>query len=349
MDFVELSEQEFAKLDFRCKSFLQSVEMYRRYQDLKKECYLVGVKRKGEIVAAGLMVGRAWKFGKRFYRMPAGPLLDYARQDSVEILKYFTEKVRNFCKQKGGMAVEISPNIVSQSRDRKNNVIPGEDNRELKRELEHLGYKYLGEYEQVKWKYVLELDGREKDELFADFRTDHRQRIRRAMRDGVKLRELGDDELEILKQIVAESGERHGFQEPDLEYFQSMKRVFGDKIKFMVAEVEIDDKTVPLVAAMFVNDGRELVYLYSGSVRQYQKYGGAHLLQWQMIQEAMDTGCERYNFYGVKPVEGNGVYNFKQGFRGHVEELLGTFVLPIGFWGKLYVSRLKPREFGDLH
>ena len=101
---------------------------------------------------------------------------------------------------------------------------------------------------------------------------------------------------------------------------------------------------IPLAAAMFVNDGREMVYLYSGSARKYQKYGGAHLIQWEMIQEALATGCERYNFYGVRPVAGDGVYKFKQGFRGYVEELLGTFALPVGALGKVYVGRIPEKE-----
>ena len=84
-------------------------------------------------------------------------------------------------------------------------------------------------------------------------------------------------------------------------------------------------------------------------MRQLQKYGGAHLIQWQMIQEAIKSGCQKYNFYGVYPVEGNGVYNFKLGFRGRVEELLGTFILPIGLLGKLYAARLHPREYGEIH
>ena len=46
---------------------------------------------------------------------------------------------------------------------------------------------------------------------------------------------------------------------------------------------------------------------------------------------------------------GNGVYSFKQGFRGRVEELLGTFALPIGVLGKFYVARLKSVEYSEVH
>lgn len=356
MEFVELSETEIKSLKFECGNFLQSWEMYQRYQKLGREAYFVGAKKGKKVVAAGLVLARPWRLGKKTFRVPGGWLMDYEADDYAKILKFLTERVRGFCRAKRGITLEIAPNIVAQPRDAHNNVVEGKDHLGVKKELEKLGYKYLGEYEQVKWTFVMDLGGKTAEELFKDFRTDHRQRIRRAERDGVRMRELGTGELGILKEIAAEAGERHGFKDPETEYYCSMKEAFGDKIKFVVAEIpaqKLDEGAkegyVPLAASMFVNDDKEMIYLYSGSVRKLQKYGGAHWIQWQMIQEALKTGCKKYNFYGVKPVEGNGVYNFKLGFRGRVEELLGTFVLPLNFWGKLYTMRLKPREYGEIH
>lgn len=270
-------------------------------------------------------------------------------------MKFITERAKEFCRERKGLALEIAPNIVARPRNAHNEIVEGKDNLAVKAELERLGYKYLGEYEQVKWTFVKELGGETAEEMLMNFRTDHRQRIRRAQREGVRVRELGEDELGVLKEIAAEAGERHGFKDPDAEYYRSMKKYFGEKVKFVVAELpaeKVDGKAgeyVPLAASMFVNDGREMVYLYSGSVRKLQKYGGAHLIQWEMLQEAMASGCTKYNFYGVYPVEGNGVYNFKLGFRGEVEELLGTFILPIGLLGKAYVARLEVHEYGEVH
>lgn len=345
MEFVELTETEVKALRFDCQSFLQTLEMWRRYQKTGREAYFVGVKDNKKIVAAGLMSARKWRFGKKVFRVPGGWLMDYDKTDYAEVLKFLTEKAREFCKNRGGIALEISPNIISQPRDAHNNVVEGANHLEVKAELERLGYKYLGEFEQAKWTFTLDVKEKTPEELFKAFRTDHRQRIRRAERDGVQVRELGVDEIGVLKEIAAEAGERHGFQDPDLEYYRSMKDAFGDKIKFMVAELD----GTPLAAAMFMIDDKEIIYLYSGSVRKYQKYGGAHLMQWRMIQEAIQRGCEKYNFYGVYPVEGNGVYNFKLGFRGQVEELLGTFVLSWGLLGWVYAVRLQSHEYGAIH
>lgn len=375
---MELTEAEFGEVtaqDWACENFLQSVEMYRRYKELNREAYLVGVvlpvshkglkkAEKRRILAAGLVSARPWRMGKKIFQVAGGWLMNYDEEAEIidgkiwareEILGFLTEKMREFCRKRGGIVLEISPNVEARPRDRKNNILPGKDHLAVQAELERMGYKYLGEVGQVKWQYVLELAGETAEGLFRDFRTDHRQRIRRAEREEVRVRELAMDELPILKQIAAEAGERHGFQDPQMAYYRSVKKHFGEKVKFLVAELAAEKEGgkpgeyIPLAAAMFVNDGREMIYLYSGSVRKYQKYGGAHLIQWKMIQEALASGCKRYNFYGVRPVEGDGVYNFKQGFRGHVEELLGTFALPIGLLGKLYLLRQKPREYGEVH
>ena len=353
MIFGELTEKEWRGLDFKCRSFLQSDAMWRRYQGEGREAYLVGVREGRKVLGAGLVTARRWRLGRKIWRVAGGWLLDYDGERRQEILRALTEGVRELAREKGAIAVMISPNVEAQLRDAECQVVAGKDHLAVKGELERLGYKYLGEYEQAKWQYVLELKGQTAEGLFNEFRSGHRWQIRRAEKDGVRVRELAEGELGILKAIAAEAGERHGFLDPELEYYRSMKEYFGEQVKFVVAEIPAaklrqerekaegpevtveDGEMVPLAAAMFVNDGREMVYLYSGSARKYQKYGGAHLIQWEMIQEALATGCERYNFYGVRPVAGDGVYKFKQGFRGHVEELLGTFALPVGALGKL--------------
>lgn len=359
MRFVELSESEVKHLKFACDNFLQSWEMYQRYQKLGRESYFIGVKNDEKILAAGLMVVRRWHFGQKIFRVPGGWLLDYDASNRAEILEFLTREAGKFCRERKGMMLEISPNIVSELRDMYNNVVDGRDHLDIRETLQELGFKYLGEYEQVKWTFVIDLAGQNPEQMFKEFRTTHRQRIHCAERNKVRIRELTIDELPILKKITAEAGERHGFQDPDIDYYRSMKEAFGDKVKFVVAEIPAENlpeedrpagqEYVPLAGAMFVHDNKEMVYLYSGSVRKLQKYGGAYLIQWHMIQEAFKTGCKKYNFYGVKPIEGNGVYMFKMGFRGVVEELLGTFVLPLNFIGKLYCWRLKMHEYGSVH
>ena len=74
-------------------------------------------------------------------------------------------------------------------------------------------------------------------------------------------------------------------------------------------------------------------------------------MQWEVIKKALEEGVSFYNFYGTHPVElpgEKGVYEFKRGFRGEFIEYVGTFAKPLDMAGKLYLSRMKYHEFGEL-
>ena len=91
---------------------------------------------------------------------------------------------------------------------------------------------------------------------------------------------------------------------------------------------------IPLSAAMFMLYGDEIVYLFSGSYAEYMSFYGQYRLQWEIIKYAADNNYRKYNFYGIRDVfnpkgKDYGVYEFKKGFNGYVEELLGSYTLDI--------------------
>ncbi|MDO4979264.1 MAG: peptidoglycan bridge formation glycyltransferase FemA/FemB family protein [Candidatus Saccharibacteria bacterium] len=389
MKLAEISEKEFEKFASGSGgSFLQSVEMYERYVDRKNEVYILGLLDGKTVKAAGIFVCKFKKMGQKIFTCPRGFLMDYAAEDAEEIFTEFTTKVKEFLKQKQGMALTIAPNVVRK--------VEIEDDGKVIREKWELGdkiakmcksqgFKALGEYEFVKWIYALDTSGLNEDNLLASFRKDHRATIKHATsRYAMRLRELGMDELELLDETVHATGERRGFSDPGVKYYQEMAKHFGDKVKFVVAEApktvieafiskdkekiaeacekankilgdnvwrKGDEKIeMQIVAgAMFVMTDDEIVYLYSGSYSQYKKLGGPHLIQYEMIKEAAKRGVKKYNFYGVEPLPDNGVYEFKRGFHGHVEEYVGTFMVPLTVLGKVLVGKQKYEEIRALH
>lgn len=113
------------------------------------------------------------------------------------------------------------------------------------------------------------------------------------------------------------------------------------KIAEVESLIQVHGDYLILSGAMFVLYGDEIVYLFSGSYDEYMKYCGQYRLQWEMIKYAADHNYKRYNFYGIKDVfnkEGKdyGVYEFKKGFNGYVEELLGAYEVGTNFTYKIY-------------
>jgi lipid II:glycine glycyltransferase (peptidoglycan interpeptide bridge formation enzyme) len=123
----------------------------------------------------------------------------------------------------------------------------------------------------------------------------------------------------------------------------SFKQEIDSNLKKITEAEELKKEkgsVMPLSCAMFILFGSEIVYLFSGSYDEYMNFCGQYRLQWEIISYACDQHYERYNFYGIKDLfnpqgKDYGVYEFKKGFSGYVEELLGTFVLPITNYGKL--------------
>lgn len=99
--------------------------------------------------------------------------------------------------------------------------------------------------------------------------------------------------------------------------------------------IDQDGLFVPVAAGLFIWHKRECVYLFSGSDEKYAKFYAPTAIQHHVMNECLERGVNRYNFYGIDGVfddpnsPGHGVLEFKQGFEGYVEEMPGEFVLPV--------------------
>lgn len=92
----------------------------------------------------------------------------------------------------------------------------------------------------------------------------------------------------------------------------------------------IRDDRIVLAGAVFIRYGRELTYLLSSLNYEYNWANGQYAIQWYMLNWALEHGVERYNFYGTggkfsRQPDQHGVYVFKRGFGGVIEEQVGFF------------------------
>lgn len=96
------------------------------------------------------------------------------------------------------------------------------------------------------------------------------------------------------------------------------------------AESYGDEATLPLAGAMFLKNRDEMVYLLSGADTDYSRFNGPYAIQWHAMSMALRDGMKRYNFYGTKGKhtgheEQEGIFRFKRGFGGTLEEQVGFF------------------------
>lgn len=332
--FSEISPDEFEAFvsTMKCNNFLQSKEMFSRYQTNNREAYLLGAFKDDKLVIASIAVKIGVLAKRKILSMPGGPIMDYEAKDCAKTLDFFLSTAKKVLKSHGGSVLQISPNIIYSDK--------------LTKTLESLKFKNLGEYTQAKWICARGFDGiNNEEELLAGFRKTHRQNVRKAInRYNLEVRKLKFDELNILFKEVNNSAKKHEFVAQDQKYYEEMFNAFGDKIKVLAAFYE----GKPICASMFVIYGNEVVYLYSGADQEYAKLCGPYILQWHMLCYCLEHNIPRYNFFGTYPSEENGVYQFKLGFRGVLEELQGTFMAPLDTVGRLYVARKKYQKYGEL-
>lgn len=98
-----------------------------------------------------------------------------------------------------------------------------------------------------------------------------------------------------------------------------------------IAEAKLmPGKEIVTAGAIFINYGAELVYLSSGAYTEYSKFCSTYAIQLYAMKYAIDHKIPMYNFYGTKGSfcdnpDMDGVYEFKKGFSGYLEEQIGFF------------------------
>ena len=98
---------------------------------------------------------------------------------------------------------------------------------------------------------------------------------------------------------------------------------------------------ITLSGSMFMLIEPEVIYLSSGNYEEFMKFNSQYLIQWELIKYGIENGFKKHNFYGI-PENINthpkdyGIYEFKRGFNGYVEELIGEWELPINWKYNLF-------------
>lgn len=260
------------------------------------------------------------KISKLPYHMmyaPRGPVCDFNDKETFVAL---IEAAKEEGKKYNSYELKIDKDVP-------------DDNEEYRAIALSQGFKFKGKtinFEDFQCRCVIRilLDGRNEDEVFAAFHSDHRRKIRIAMKNNVEIKIHGSEMAETFYQIMKETCERDGFELRSAAYFAKILDVFGDKARLYMAYYEGE----PIAGAISVLWGDKVWYFYGASSNSNRKVMPNYLLQWEMIKWAIEEGCKIYDFRGVAGVidENNplfGLYRFKHRFDGTYIEFMGEMDL----------------------
>ncbi len=185
-------------------------------------------------------------------------------------------------------------------------------------------------FEAIQPRYVFRLDveGKTEEELLASFHQKTRYNIRVAVKKGVQVRIEGKEAVPAFADLMLTTGVRDGFVTRQPEYFADMLDNLGEHARLYMAYA--DDK--PIAGTLAIAYGDKVWYLYGASANEARNLMPNYLLQWNMIQWALERGARIYDFRGVSGdlSEDNplyGLYKFKKGFGGEFTEFVGEMDL----------------------
>ncbi len=242
----------------------------------------------GEIIAAASILKRSIpKIGRCIAYAPRGPVLDTR---DAELVRDFTAFLRETAVQHKAILLKIDPPVPIEDTHSETN-------------LRSAGFRpVISEgFGGTQPKCVMQLDlDKTPEELLATFKPKWRYNIRLAEKKGVTVR-LGCDRSDLSEfyTILRETAERDRFLVRGLKYFEDMWDALAPDGHVQLALTYYEGK--PIAGALALVFGDKAWYAYGASSNKHRNVMPNHLMQWTLIQWAMEQGCKWYDFRGVSP------------------------------------------------
>lgn len=265
-------------------------------------------------------IGRTLMYGCR------GPVCDL---DDRETFSQLLDGARALAKKYKSYVIKIDPDVPSS-------------NTAFSSMLQSFGFRAKEggkNFEAIQPRYVfrLNVEGKTEEELLANFHQKWRYNIRLAERKGVTVRVCGKEMVPAFSDLMLTTGVRDGFVTRKPEYFAAMLDNLGEHARLYMA---FDPNDTPIAGTLAIHYGDKVWYLYGASSNEHRNLMPNYLLQWRMMQWAVETNCRIYDFRGVSGdvSEDNplyGLFRFKQGFGGDFTEFVGEMDLvlsPVIYW-----------------
>lgn len=244
--FEELTYSEFDNFarNYPECAFVQSEKMALLQQTQNRRVKTVGVKYDGKLIAAGLFSIRPVILTYSIAHCNQGPLIDF---NNKELVKFFFQNVKELLKKEKCLHVLITPNFPVYLRDIDAEIIGNTNNLAFIENLEKANVKHRGFDNSPingigRWLFMKDFsDLLSVDDLMNSFDHPTRKAIRKTIKDQIEVIEIEEDEMHIFKELMEKTSQRRDFKDRPLNYYQSLKRVFKDDCKVLVAKLNVEN------------------------------------------------------------------------------------------------------------
>lgn len=192
---------------------------------------------------------------------------------------------------------------------------------------------------------TLDLEGKSEDELFSGFKSQYRGRIRKAVKDGIIVKEgkdCFDHFYELYKSKLTS-------ERAPIDQYSQVKRLFDSLIEQSQSDCFVAYKEgKPEAALLNIHDKENAYYFLAGTaVRAHP--GALRMIQWEVIKKYSTLGLKKYHLGGARLGDNvdkkyKELLAFKKGFGSEVNEGKHFVLVVNKLKYKFYKSLLSIRE-----
>ena len=266
-----------------------------------------------------------------------GPVTDL---DDKETMADLIDGAKKLAKQYHSYVIKIDPDVPSSETA-------------YTKMLEDLGFQLTGggaTFDAIQPQYVFRLntEGKTAEELLMSLPQSTRRKVRAGAKKGVTVEIKGKEAVPDFARLMLETGVRDGFVTREASYFENMLDNLGEHARLYMAYYE--GQAIAGTLAIWYGD--KVWYLYGASSNEHRNLMPNYMLQWSMIEWAVEKGCRIYDFRGVPGRVGEdhplyGLYKFKLGFGGDYVEFVGEMDMVLSKPVNFMITKGKP-VFMDL-
>lgn len=175
------------------------------------------------------------------------------------------------------------------------------------------GEKYLAEEKpsQIFWGHNLDLSlGHQK--LFSGLRDSTRRNIKKAQKEKMEVQVSNTlDAMKAFYRLNTMTRKEHGLPPQPYHFFQHLhERVISKGMGFVVTASAFNHM---IAACVYLHFGKEVIYKYGASDKQYQHLRANNLVMWEAVRWSCENGFEQMSFGRTEP-EHEGLMQFKAGW-----------------------------------
>lgn len=237
--------------------------------------------------------------------------------DKMNSLGDLLETVKQYGKTLGLAFLIVDPDISLGKGSANLNIV-----KDLNEKFLNVGFKQKGTQIQPSRTVVLDLRKSE-DELISAMRPKHRQYIRKAEKNGIRIKEGKGDDIDTIGEIIEQIGRENKYVFHNRDYYRKAYELFSSEKNAAILLALSGEKIVGGYLLIF--NEKNVFEMYGGCTREGNSLLASYLLKWESIKYSKKLGKQFYDQWGAE-FRYPGLVQFKEGFGGIVLEFPSEYV-----------------------